>query len=925
VIVGDFGETVVIDWGLAKDLTSADDSASGGGPFPVSRDDGLTSAGSVLGTPAYMAPEQARGESVDQRADVYAIGAMLWELCSLEKLPPSYAGQRHRILRRAGIDQDLATIIDKALDPDAGRRYPDAGALASDLKAFKAGARIGARSYSLWAMLTHWIRRHRAVALATAAMLTLAVTVSFLYVRRITRERNRADASESSAMRARAAAQASLDAVTLQHAELLLASDPSSALDALATYHGDDLDQVRQIYSAALAKGVAAVRATPHTDNVIWAAGTARGIISMGLDGAITRTLQDGTSAVVTRDVSPRGLFAYSAVRSLLVYECDPDDLCALNISRDQSTPPQRILRGAGSVNLALSANGSKLATISRTAMLRVFDLSNLLDVKEIFHLATADGSGILFIGDSTVAISGRSRLSLVDLAKPSSAVTLWTTRSSAWDAEAHDHLLALGTPKGEAYIATIDPPHMRSHEVICQSAVSGIKFIPFRSSVAYACKDGTIGTWDLQTGVVLSRVRLEGHAERVAASAAGDYIIAAGGNGALTVFDLVTELATTYKGHGFRLIAISPPSEEYKFFISGDVRGALRAWPLPGRHARLVANVSRRFRAAFFSDDTLITTTPYPELTVYSVSKGVRAVSPHLNDAMHIAHTADGRMFATYGSNDSVEIWTAPELLRKRMFATHHGVVSQVEFIGNTGEFVSAGRDGRLLLWDPAGQPTKLAALPQPIGSFALGATSRSAIMISSDGGLWQTRGEGDATPMARGTAEITAIVSSPDRTSMYIGDAKGNVSIIDANTARQRPILHAGDAIQSIVFDGGGKAIAVTANDGTIHISNLPSDSLIGAAILWRTLHARTRGIAFTPDGLLIAACTDGSIMIYSWLRDRMFYIMIGTVDLTYVAVSGNAKSAIVLDTEGRIIQIDLAAVREAIARQELQGQFL
>ena len=82
VIVGDFGETIVIDWGLAKDLSATEETTVGGGPFRDVHDDGLTSAGTILGTPAYMAPEQARGERVDQRADVYAIGTMLWELCS---------------------------------------------------------------------------------------------------------------------------------------------------------------------------------------------------------------------------------------------------------------------------------------------------------------------------------------------------------------------------------------------------------------------------------------------------------------------------------------------------------------------------------------------------------------------------------------------------------------------------------------------------------------------------------------------------------------------------------------------------------------------------------------------------------------------------------------------------------------------------
>src|ERR1051325_8862622 len=93
VIVGDFGETVVIDWGLAKDLRAPDDTVAGASPQP-DRHDGLTTTGNVLGTPAYMAPEQRRGERVDQRADVFAIGAMLWELCAPEKVPPADLGVR---------------------------------------------------------------------------------------------------------------------------------------------------------------------------------------------------------------------------------------------------------------------------------------------------------------------------------------------------------------------------------------------------------------------------------------------------------------------------------------------------------------------------------------------------------------------------------------------------------------------------------------------------------------------------------------------------------------------------------------------------------------------------------------------------------------------------------------------------------------
>jgi WD40 repeat protein/tRNA A-37 threonylcarbamoyl transferase component Bud32 len=230
IIVGDFGETIVIDWGLAKDLSADDEPTLDGDPLRRIHDRDLTSAGAVLGTPTYMAPEQERGDHVDQRADVFAIGAMLWELCSLQRVPPPNLRLRHRLLRRAGIDKDLAVIIDQALHPDPARRYANASALAADLKAFKTGARISARRYSLWAMLVHWTRHHRALTLTVAAAITMALFGGVLYVHDISTERDRT----TSALRA---AKRDLDRAQLAEASLLLEKDPTSArrlLDTLA-------------------------------------------------------------------------------------------------------------------------------------------------------------------------------------------------------------------------------------------------------------------------------------------------------------------------------------------------------------------------------------------------------------------------------------------------------------------------------------------------------------------------------------------------------------------------------------------------------------------------------------------------------------------------------------------------------------------
>jgi len=110
VMVGPFGEVLVLDWGVAKDV--------GVGP---------ASAGIVLGTPGYMAPEQAAGESVDERADVYSLGAIL-----------------HFLLAGRTIPRPLEAVGRKALAADRAARYPTVTDLAADVADYLAGRRVKA-------------------------------------------------------------------------------------------------------------------------------------------------------------------------------------------------------------------------------------------------------------------------------------------------------------------------------------------------------------------------------------------------------------------------------------------------------------------------------------------------------------------------------------------------------------------------------------------------------------------------------------------------------------------------------------------------------------------------------------------------------------------------------------------------------------
>ena len=148
----------------------------------------MTPEGEVLGTPAYMSPEQARGDSrqVDARSDVYSLGVVLYELLTGER--PFHGNRRMLILqvledeprppRRLNdkIPRNLETICLKAISKTPSRRYDSAGAFADDLRRFLRGDAILARPAGPVERLWHWRRRN-----PVAAGLLAAVTLGSIY------------------------------------------------------------------------------------------------------------------------------------------------------------------------------------------------------------------------------------------------------------------------------------------------------------------------------------------------------------------------------------------------------------------------------------------------------------------------------------------------------------------------------------------------------------------------------------------------------------------------------------------------------------------------------------------------------------------------------------------------------------------------
>ena len=266
VLVGDFGEIVVIDWGLAKDLD--DDSADSlpGGKTerdrprqPVTSDAPvLTVAGAVMGTPAYMPPEQARGESVDERADVFSLGAMLYHLLAGN---PPYAAKTATDVIAAAIEgtvvplaerapdapSDLIAIIARAMAHEPGDRYPTAQALAEELRRFQTGKLVAAHRYTVRERMVRFVRKHRAAVAIGAAAVLAFVVLGTLALRRIVVERDRAEAQRRLADQRRIAAEHVVDYLILDMRTRLSAIGRKDLLAGIGA-------QVRDYY-ARLAEG----------------------------------------------------------------------------------------------------------------------------------------------------------------------------------------------------------------------------------------------------------------------------------------------------------------------------------------------------------------------------------------------------------------------------------------------------------------------------------------------------------------------------------------------------------------------------------------------------------------------------------------------------------------------------------------------
>ena len=729
ILVGNLGETVVIDWGLAKVVGEAEDAAS---PAPVTAlpNDSLhTQFGVVFGTPGFMSPEQLRSSDVGPRSDVYALGATLYYV--LARRPPHAGASSDAMMDAAaagppealdalvrGVPAELVTIVTKALAFDDRDRYPHAGALAEDLTRFLTGQLVASHRYSPAQRTARFVRRYRAAVVASLAALAAVVAVGIYAFGRIGAERDAAQDQARAAVAARERETERADELVVSQARLLLDRDPTAALALVRPLAGGPRwREVHAIAAGAQAAGVAWRLPGGPIEDVALAPDGAHAAVLTAAGKLVIHDLAAHTERELAAVGAGPANVAYADNDHVVAYGGGVAALVIVDVATGRGreltldAAISRLVGAGGRVYwIDTHGHGWQLEPTSAPTRLLIDD--------ELSDLAPApDGTRVLACG-----VHG------LWLASGGPAVRLFDhrTNTAAW-ADSGDRVVAVTTEDTIA-IELTTPPRVR------HLAGPGRIYVTVVGDTVY-----TLGVQGLEAnGTVLYPRAVDGlRFARAGATA----LVAALDDGNLEVIDGEQRLPLAVPSHGVTVVATSRGSRR----IVAVAAGAAFAWDLDAVLPRIVpldragtlygpAGPHTLFvgssRGATWLDLATLATRPAPPSGAM-VRLFLARVGEHI-----VFATVDGEaVLATLGAPDTLPLG---------------GGVSVGTFVG-ADLFVSGDRTGALVAHAVTGPHAGTPGGVQPLATLGarivkVTAAGTWALATAADGTLARARPAGPA-----------------------------------------------------------------------------------------------------------------------------------------------------------------------------------
>jgi WD40 repeat protein len=789
VLVGAYGETIVIDWGLAKDLAARDgddDDLPDEGARAGARDSGLTSAGAVIGTAAYMPPEQASGKAVDERADVYALGAILYHLLAGRS---PYRGKRTDELVAqvkagppppvdsivTGAPRDLVSIVGKAMARDARDRYASARELAEELKRFQTGRLVEAHVYTTRERMRRFVARNRAPLFVTAlAVVALALTAT-VAVRRVLRESHAAQMTVLTLLEERGRSELlagdSIGAIAYLHAayeggrqdapslRFLLAT----ALRDIATVDGKDLDCAGDVRTFEFSPDGATLAAACHDRAKIWRLSDHKELAALGPAPAAFDKLafsHDGTVIVTWGDDGVARI--WNAATGALVRELQhaPGITIELVTFTDDDT------------RVATSGDDgwARVWDAKTGTLVRAIHASDALVLHHLYGVLSHDGKRVL-----TVTIEGIG---------------------AGWDVATGERLG--GFRHG--------------------SLVTGGQLSPDGTRAVTCGTDHLVKVWDATTNGALV-VQLAGATSLVwkcVFSPDGKRVLGTEHDGRALVWDIASGAAITSVVHGGSIWTghFAPDGER---FVTVGIDGSVKVWDAT-TGGLLASHDTQGGKEARFTPDgqRLVVDRGDEHIRIWKRPNGpLRATFAAQDHETIVAVTRDGTRVATEtteGLSGRVTLHDAEtgRTIETAALATPIAVSTSAERIaaaGGAGVVVIDARDGRAIASLAVGRPHELAL-----------SDDGSRIAIVPDAGAPEVWDVGRGVRLATVAGSRHALLDRSGRRALAWSD-DGVPTIWDVDADRAGPQLAAGRHARAVGFSDDGQALVLYETDVEQH----------------------------------------------------------------------------------------------------------
>jgi eukaryotic-like serine/threonine-protein kinase len=816
VLIDAHDQPQVTDFGLARRLESDSD---------------LTVSGQVLGSPNYMPPEQARGErgAVDRRADVYALGAILYQ--ALAGRPPFLGeGVAETVQQLLTVEPtalrvlnpvtpvDLETICLKCLEKDPVRRYATARELAEELDRFLQGHPVQARPIGLAEKARRWCQRNPKLA---AALAVAVASLGFGFVG-VTWQWSRARQLAQAELQQRQRAQDSEYAADMHLAQLALADGNRALAVSLLNKHKDGPSrgpdsgarlrgwEWRYLWKLVQGEQSFTLRRYPDSINSLALSGDGK-LLAVGTPKEVGVWELATRRIVARRSIGVGSGLAFSPMNSLLaVSTWDRQGRHVMELW----DPELKHLRGtvphqAKISSAAFSPQGNLLASFDTQGKVRIADLVGGTNVTEL------DASPTRYAFAGAVAFSpDGSRLAI---GEDYGQLRIWDLHAG------NSQLLSTGT---SASISTI--AFSRDGELV---------------AAGFGYLEGYVRLWKVPSGQLAGQLKAHtGDVTALAFTPDGRQLITASGDGTIRSFD-PSDLSETRplrsSPEGIASLVLLPDG---KTLITGGQGGSVYFWDLSesNRHSTHASFASSRGFNAFIG--------------LKPADFQAKTLNPLAVLRFGVAFTPDSASFIALNTEGALERWDARRLQLVEslpVFGSDHWALA----LSPDGRWLATGNfpEG-ITIWDwKARQSITNLALPFEWFGLLEFATNGNYLVARAGFNnhtfvvkIWETRGWPEVTLTPAQAGGLWSVSFSPDGRLLACGYASGGVKIFSFPSGEPvAAFTPHRSSVTSVRFSPDGGSVYTTSFDSTAAILDLKQhsplallrghSSLVLASALW------------------------------------------------------------------------------------------